>query len=216
MFPVIRKTDDGSLRIAHAFCKYGEMRELRRQCGKSFIPLKYAQKTFDDYEVTPDNEKAVRGARWFVREKPERGLYLYGGYGSGKTFLASLIAREYMLDFKSVIFGDVPSLMQNIKATFDDPKKNAAEILARYCDCDLLVLDDLGAGQITEWNIAQLYQIVNDRYNTGLPIVVTSNHNLDDLRERLSTKDESTAARIISRLREMTILIFLGNNDRRK
>lgn len=215
MFPIIKKTDGGGLWIPHAFCKYGEMRELRRQCGKSFVPLKYAKKTFDDYESTPDNAKAIRGARWFVSEKPERGLYLFGGYGTGKTFLASIIAREYILDLKSVIFGDVPSLMQNIKSTFDG-KGDAQDVLDRYSDCDLLVLDDLGAGQITEWTVAQLYQIVNARYNAGLPIVVTSNHDLDELRERLGAKDDSTAARITSRLSEMCIRVFLGENDRRR
>lgn len=215
--PVIGKKENGELWLAAARCKFGEIRAIRSQCGKSFIPLKYAQKKFADYEVTADNSNAVNGAKWFVREKPDRGLYLYGGYGTGKTFLASIIAREFVLDFKSVIFGDVPSLMQTIKATFDGKTQdNAQDVLERYSTCDLLVLDDLGAGQITPWNVAQLYQVINSRYNSGLPIVVTSNHSVKDLQNRLSIADDSTAARITSRLREMTHQLFLGVNDRRK
>ena len=134
---------------------------------------------------------------------------------AGKTFLASIIAQEFIRDHKSAVFGDVPSLLDEIKRTFDG-EGNAQEVLGCYCDCDLLVLDDMGAGQVTEWNVGQIYQIINQRYSAGKSTIITSNFDLECLGERLAGRDKYSAKRITSRLSEMCTLGFLGTMDRRK
>ncbi len=203
----------GNVYISSVLCKYGEKISLRHAFMQSAIPPKYADKTFDDYEVTADNKSAVRGAKWLITNRSSKGLYLYGDTGTGKTFLAALIAREYILSLKSVVFGDVPALLADLKATFD--KGGTEQLLDRYCNCDLLILDDLGAGQVTEWNIGVIYQIVNSRYSAEKSIVATSNYDLRGLEEILSRKDSVAGKRIVSRLREMTFQCFLGTKDRR-
>lgn len=213
MFPIIRNIE-GKLSIANARCKWGEMLALKSGCKRSRIPFKYAEKTFGDYEETADNREALKMARWYVCAKPAQGLYLYGGAGTGKTFLASLIAKEFILDLKSVIFGDYPSLLGDLKATFE--KGGTEDLLARYTDCDLLVLDDIGTEQVTDWSVGILYRVINDRYNGGKPVIVTSNYDLNGLGKRLTTKgDDFTGKRIISRLKEMCYQAFLGTKDRR-
>lgn len=212
---VFRENADGTLRKIFMPCKYDGLRQLRIQCGRAQIPRQYAGKTFDDYHVDKSNEQAMKIARWFAREKPACSLYIYGECGTGKTFLASIIAQEFMREFKRVIFGDVPTLLDEIKRTFDG-RGNAAQIVDRYCDCDLLILDDLGAGQITEWSAAQLYQIINTRYNEDKPVIVTSNFDNDGLQRRLTLHDDFTAKRITSRLSEMCVAVFLGTADRRR
>lgn len=212
--PVI-VVENGKARIPNAFCKIGERRHLRRECGRVQIPAKFVGKTFNDYEVTPDNRQAFKIACWFVKNKPDKSLYLFGECGTGKTFLAAIIAQQFLLDFKTLAFGDVPALLDEIKRTFDG-NGNAQDVLDRYCNCDLLVLDDIGAGQITEWNVGVLYQIINARYNAGKPVVITSNFDIDGLKRRLTLRDDFTAKRITSRLNEMCTQAFLGLNDRRK
>lgn len=207
---VCRKVDkyylDGGI------CKYGVALLKRRACLKAKIPPRFIGKTFGDYQATPDNERAVGLACQFVAEKPAQGLYLYGNCGTGKTYLASLIAQEFI--GQGVIFGDVPDLMSRLKETFDNGGTEA--LLKRYTTCGLLALDDIGTGKVTEWNVGILYQIINARYNADKPLIVTSNYDFDGLQSALSKADAFTAKRIVSRLSEMCIQAFLGLKDRRK
>lgn len=213
---VCRKVDkyylDGGI------CKYGVALLKRRACLKAKIPPRFIGKTFGDYQVTPDNERAFALAKWFIAEKSTQGLYLYGNCGTGKTYLASLIAQDFIS--QGVIFGDVPDLMSRLKETFDNGGTEA--LLKRYTTCGLLVLDDIGTGKVTDWHVDTLYQIINARYNADKPLIVTSNYDFDDLRDRLTVKDKNgvtdkfTAKRITSRLSEMCIQAFFGLKDRRK
>ena len=214
--------ESGKLRIMNPPCKYGELKRLRQECFKARIPSKYVGKTFNDYESSDANKDALRKARWYVAKHPSRSLYLYGACGTGKTFLAALIAQEYIREYRGVIFGDVPTLLDEVKRTFNG-QGDAQAIIDGYGACDLLILDDFGAGQVTEWSAGVLYRIINRRYNARLPTVITSNFDYAGLEERLTAKgklkdaaDAFTSERIISRLNEMCIPAFLGTLDRRK
>lgn len=200
-------------------CAYGRHKRLTTW-AKKFVPKRYADKTFADYEVTAVNRRAVGMARWFL-EKGDRGLYFYGGVGTGKTFLASLIAKEYAAGGKEtlgrkLVFGDVPSLLDEIKKTFNDPNASSQQVLSKFIKCDLLILDDIGTGKLSEWNTGLLYQIINERYNEEKPIILTSNYTLEQLGEKLSKVDAENGARITSRLRGTCYFASLGTEDRRR
>lgn len=212
--------DGGGLKAEFELCDVWRNVAYKEQCRRSGVPVKYIGKTFDDYSVTAGNKKAVDSAKWFVRAPRDRGLYFYGGTGTGKTFLASLTAQEIVRQRRELIFGDVPELLKRLKETFD--KGGTEQIFNRYIKTPLLILDDFGAGQITDWSVGILYQIINDRYNANRPVIVTSNYDLDGLRERLIVRDSKgkvvdafSAERIVSRLKEMCYQGFLGTKDRR-
>ena len=219
--PQVVKDSEGELTIQYETCKVW-IKECREQFQRSMLPRKYIDKTFADYELTPANSSSVKWAKSLSERKIKRGLFFYGGMGTGKTFLAALIAREFILQGKKVIFGDVPALLTKLKQTFDNAAVSTSSVLDSCCDCDLLILDDLGTGQVTEWSVGILYQVINDRYNAEKPVVVTSNYDLRGLSERLVVKDkygkiidEFSAKRITSRLKEMCVQGLLGTHDRR-
>ena len=79
-----------------------------------------------------------------------------------------------------MIFGTADDLLREIKATFDD-NGGEQKVLERFKHCDLLVIDDLGKEQATDWSTAQLYAIINDRYECQKPLIITTNFGEADL-----------------------------------
>lgn len=187
------------------------------------VPKQYLGKTFDDYDMDAVNQQAVARCIQLL-EGDVKGVYLYGGVGCGKTYLASIIAQERLKAGKHVVLGNVPLLLGKIKETFDDPKLSSERVIQRYCNTSLLILDDMGAGQLTEWNMGVLYQIIDERYNSERATLVTSNYSLDELEKVIATSSKIQdkhvakliAARICSRLYAMSRVVYMGERDRRK
>ena len=203
----------GELTLVNIPCKYAE--RIRRgavianRFGESQIPARYLGKTLSDYEITAGNENAVK---WAKNKVPS--LYLYGSPGVGKTLLAAIMAQERLKRGESVIYGDVPSLLDKLKGTFDKKSESRLEeLMATLGECGTLVLDDLGTEKPTEWALERLYVIINNRYNAGRGLIVTSNYNPDDLLERFGA--DITGQRIVSRLREMCKVTRIEGVDRR-
>lgn len=75
--------------------------------------------------------------------------------------------------------------------------------------CDLLVLDDLGAENSSEYNLSQIYEIINARINRRLPMIISTNFSVRELPERYYD-------RICSRLFSMYKMLFYGSDNRLK
>ena len=187
--------------------------EANRRIAK-ILPKKFAAKTFNDYEKTADNSRAVGMAHWFIDRGDGHSLYLHGGFGTGKTFLASLIAKEFIARGKHVVFGSVPKLMNEIQQTFKDPSVTSQSVLRRFINCDLLILDDIGVNA-SKWNVGILCQIIDGRTNDERPMLLTSNYSPEDLRKAFAREDEMNAGRINSRLQGCCYVAYLGERDRR-
>ena len=101
--------NDGFLALRGRWCKYYKAIQAQRLANQQFnrakIPLMYVGKTFGNYQVDANNQNAVNWAKRF------ESLYLYGSPGTGKTFWVAIMAQELLKQGKSVIFGDVPTLL---------------------------------------------------------------------------------------------------------
>ena len=76
-------------------------------------------------------------------------------------------------------------MLDFIRDSYSDSEVSDKDYLNLYSSVDLLVIDDLGKEKPTEWVLEKLFLIVNNRYNNYLPIVITTNYNRNQLRERL-------------------------------
>ena len=145
--------------------------------------------TFENYKITNKNKTAYENVKKYVNKLIEgamnKGLFITGAYGVGKTYLASCIANEIIKNGKSVIFGTLIQLLDFIRDSYSDSEVSDKDYLNLYSSVDLLVIDDLGKEKPTEWVLEKLFLIVNNRYNNYLPIVITTNYNRNQLRERL-------------------------------
>jgi len=184
---------------------------LEKMMKMSNLGVRFLNRTFETFKVDNKNKIAFNTCKRYSEKfneikKDGIGLMISGNYGSGKTHLAAAIAHELMKDGKQPIFGTLIGLLGKIKASYSDwySKENEEQIINKYINCELLIIDDLGKEKPTQWVIEKIYYIINCRYENNKPIVITSNYTHDRLMDRLSVNDNSeTAEAIVSRLYEM-------------
>ena len=193
--------------------------EIRKK-KKVTLHKRQLNSTFENYKITNKNKKAYENIKKYVdkliKETTNKGLFITGDYGVGKTYLASCIANEIIKNGKSVIFGTLIQLLDFIRDSYRDSEVSDKDYLNLYSSVELLIIDDLGKEKPTEWVLEKLFLIVNNRYNNYLPIVITTNYNRNQLRERLCiNKNYSIVDSIISRLYEMCGGIEIKDDDHR-
>jgi DNA replication protein DnaC len=150
--------------------------------------------TFDPHGMAVDQEggenlaRALQLAREFARQ-PSGWLVLIGHYGTGKTHLAAAIANSCQERGQQAYFVVVPDLLDHLRATYSPDSRVAYdELFEAIRGAPVLILDDLGAHSSTPWAQEKLYQLINHRYNSRLPTVITSNLDLDAIDPRLGSR----------------------------
>jgi len=131
---------------------------------------------------------------------------LVGKNGTGKTHISAAIANELIKDKVPVIFGTLTDLLNKCGESYGkNSKYSEYKIMDLYTKVDLLIIDDLGMERMNEWMLSKLFYIVNGRLLRELPIIITTNYELDNLRKRLSNPNKNceTTNSIISRLYSM-------------
>lgn len=198
--------------------------KIERMIIESKLGERFRTRTFENFIVNDKNRYAYETAKKYANEfekykKEGLGLLFVGSYGTGKTHLAAAICHELIKKGYQPIFGTMITLLEKIKATYDDEysREREEQVIDKYTRCDLLIIDDLGKERPTEWAIEKLYYIINTRYEKCLPVVITTNYGIDKLISRLTVKDNvETAEAIVSRLYEMCRGIQMEWEDFRK
>ena len=144
-------------------------------------------------------EKAFEGAKMFVahylEEKTGQGILFAGTVGSGKTFLAGAITNALLEHEKQVLFLVVPDFLDEIRATYQKQGEfSEAELMDAARKTEVLILDDLGAHNFTEWTQNKIFSLINYRMNHGLPCVIATNLSINQMNEVIG---ERTVSRII-------------------
>jgi len=172
---------------------------LREQAGISDTELQFWRfETFDAQRCQPP---AVRPAMEAAKERcmayaeqPRGWLILSGAFGSGKTHLAYAIASRALADGRAVFAATAPDMLDVLRAGYNDADGEFDRRFRAMRDAELLVIDDLGTQSGTPWAAEKLYQIINWRYARRLPMVITTNV---DLERRSPQLDERIRSRLL-------------------
>ena len=122
-------------------------------------------------------ESAFDAAKNLARVN-EGWLFLTGPHGCGKTHLAVAVLDEQVEAGGRCVFAFVPALLDRLRSSFSDETQfNYDQEMERLKKTPLLVLDDLGAEESTPWAEEKLFQILDYRYNTWLPTIITLAHS---------------------------------------
>lgn len=201
---------------------------LKSLIEQSGLGRRFILRTFENFKPNASNQKALQFALGYVKNfntlnnnaqsAEKNSLYIAGNRGTGKTHLVCAIANRLMTQGVKVVFSTMIDLLANIKSSYDAKEgETEQELIERYKNCDLLIIDDMGKEQPTEWALSKMFQIINARYEDLRPIIVTSNYNPDALIKRLTpaNQDEQTAGALIDRLYEMSYTLnLLGDSYR--
>lgn len=190
--------------------------------GQSGLSKRFLRRTFDTFRISPENEKAYRACRKYADSfgalnADKNSLMLAGNCGTGKTHLAAAIANALLARMMPVVFTTPNDLSATVRSAFDG-KNSEAEVVRLYQDVPLLVLDDLGKDQPTQWSVALLYRILNARYENDAPVVVTTNYDAAGLVKRLTPPggDDVTGRAIVDRLTEMCYYLPMTGKSHRQ
>lgn len=197
-------------------------RKARILFDKSKMGARFQTRTFDTFKVDEHNAKVTEAVKRYsdsfeTYAKQGVGFMLSGPYGCGKTHLAAALAIDLINRGTSVIFGTLINLLGKIKQTYNSDQNDEFAILETYSTVDLLIIDDLGKERVSEWMLEKLFSIVNTRYENNLPIVVTTNYNVETLIEKLSSgKNRDIGESIVSRLHEICRGMHINAPDHRR
>lgn len=171
-----------------------------------------AQCTFDRFD------SAGAGAAWTATltgikaicadyaAAPEGWLYLWGGCGAGKSHLAAAIAQVTTGHGLPTSYAYAPDLDAFVRDGFGD--NSATSRLDALKAVEVLILDDVGTGYARAWEGRMLTTLIDARYRTGRPTIITSNYALDQLPRQF--EDVMCGKRIASRIEGQAQVVDLS------
>ena len=164
----------------------------------------------NDNGINPEMQKAHNYVEhWAEMKAGSTELLLWGNVGTGKTFFAGCIANA-LLD------QGVPVLMTNFARILNALSSMGFEDKNKYIDSfneySLLIIDDLGMERITEFALEQVFNVIDARYRSKLPLIVTTNLTLDELNNPV----DLAHARIYDRVMERCVPLKINTQNIRE
>ena len=177
-----------------------DMRAMEALKRQSLMDERLRDVSFDSFRKTNDNAYNLKLCLRYANHFDEmlaknQGLLFYGGVGTGKTFAAACIANHLLNQRIPVIMTSFVKLLESMQGFSEDD----SALIAHLNRAKLLIIDDLGAERSTDYALEKVYDIVDSRYRAKLPIILTTNLSMTELKE--STDIRYT--RIYDRIFEM-------------
>ena len=151
------------------------------------------KQSFDNFNIgiykdNPDRQKRmernVKIARAFAENfaRHHDNLLLIGTTGTGKTHISTAIAKEVISQGFDVLYDSTQNILDDFETDKFRSGYNRTESLSeKYIECDLLIIDDLGAEFVTQFSVSALYNLINTRQNKGLSTIISTNLSAQEL-----------------------------------
>lgn len=173
----------------------------RNKLGFSTIPKRFREKSFDDWIADDERMDKIKtickrySGNFDTVLAKGVSMVLCGSVGTGKTHLAAAMANAIIDSGHSVQFVSVLSVVKAVKETWSNKEIKERDVLSVLEECDLLILDEVGAqfGSDTEKLI--MFDLINTRYEDVKPTIIISNLDENDLCQYIGE-------RTLDRLRE--------------
>ncbi len=216
------KEEENTLVFVFKPCKY-EKSKIKIENNVTFFETPKFLREASMSEIIREKErleiiKYIKGfLDKFEKNEHEKGIYLHGSFGSGKSYIISALLNE--LSKKNVKCVNVyfPSLLRSLKESFYESFEDK---INEIINSEVLLLDDIGAEKNTEWSRDEILgTILQYRMDNNLPTFFTSNLSIEELEDHLKLTSKSVdnikARRIIERIKQLTIDMELISVNKR-
>lgn len=187
------------------------------------LPQRLHDVSLSELDVTDERKQVLTLIYDFLkkyRNDPHaRGLYLSGDFGVGKTYILAGLANYVTTNLdKNVVFLHVPTFIASLSSHFDD--NSLQDEIRRLSECDLLILDDIGAETLSQWSRDDVLGVIlQARMDNILPTFFSSNLDMDTLEDHFAETRNATdpvkAKRLMQRVRFLTKEVIVSGPDRR-
>lgn len=190
-------------------CYYDVNEEIKKASFKDLYK--------DDVNRVPVLKYITDFIKKYNNKEKVKGLYLNGSFGCGKTYLIAALFNDMAKKNVKCAIVYYPEFLRDLKASFN---KDYEEKFNYIKKADLLLLDDIGAENVSNFNRDEILgPILQYRMEENLPTFFTSNLTLEELESNLSITssgvDKVKARRIIERIKQLTVNIQLVSKNRR-
>lgn len=194
---------------------------VRKYKDISVVDNKFLESRFENADM---NGKlmvlAKRYADNFLVKNKKTGLLLYGDVGTGKTFASACIGNYLMEKGKTVMIINLGLYLNKLSRELGESEKDILEQIER---CDLVIIDDFGTEKnlndnSTGWRAEKIYNLIDTRYRSGKPLIISTNLNFNDdeekceITEKFSTQGKN---RIRDRIIDMCFPVQVAGKSRR-
>lgn len=179
---------------------------LERMTSASLMTGSMRSHTFAAWNGDPKNRKRceVYADRFAEMEQANQGLLFYGAPGTGKTFASACIANALLAQGVTVLMTSFVRLLDGFDGINDT--------IDRMSKARLLIIDDLGAERDTGTALERVYNIVDSRYRTGKPMIMTTNLRFEDIKNSADVR----LRRIYDRVMQGCCPMLFDTPSRRK
>lgn len=187
------------------------------------VPTRLHDVSLSEIDVNDDRKQVLILIYDFLRKYKQdphvQGLYLSGDYGVGKTYILAGLANYVVTNMnKNVVFLHVPTFIAGLASHFDDNSLQSE--IRRLSECDLLILDDIGAESLSQWSRDDVLGVIlQARMDNVLPTFFSSNLDMEALEshfeETRNATDPVKARRLMQRVRFLAKEVVVSGSDRR-
>lgn len=164
----------------------------------------------NDKGYNPEIQKAHDYvAHWEEMKAKSLGLLLWGDVGTGKSFFAGCIANALLEKGIPVLMTNFSRILNTLTGMYSDDRNQFIDSLNKY---SLLIIDDLGIERGTEFSLEQVFNVIDSRYRSKKPMIVTTNLTLDKLKH----PGDLAHSRIYDRILECCVPLKINNQNIRE
>ena len=220
------KIIDERLNFNYQPCKYKKKMDRNNEYLKNTYlldePIEIKEASLEKIHMKDKNRfEAIEAVHRFLvdykKDTNQKGLFLYGNFGCGKTYLISALFNELAKDNVKSAIVFWPEFLRSLKSSFSTDFNEKYDYIKRV---PLLLIDDIGAESTTAWGRDEIFcPLIQYRMQEHLPTFFTSNLDIESLEQHFSIAKDSVdvikARRIIERIKQLTTQIQIISKNLR-